>query len=184
MLTSLSIIQCNNTLYVEMTEKQNGHPIPCIHFSLARYRLWTGIKAKPAFRSHSWLIKEVRKLLTRGEDIDEVVNQQKVKKVKVKFLASHLVHIIRQSYQNFGWSYGATFNTNDLDFAAQSALSYCYYNCTIYGDCSISTLFSKLSRSNMPSCSIENNRLLCIGMTQQYSEQMTDFIASLGGSNP
>ena len=53
--------------------------------TLAKYCQWTGIKAKSAFRSHSQLIQEVRKLLTRGENVNEVVNRQKVKKLKVTF---------------------------------------------------------------------------------------------------
>ena len=33
------IIECDSTLYVGMTRKQNGGPIPRIHCSFAKYRL-------------------------------------------------------------------------------------------------------------------------------------------------
>ena len=45
------IIECDSTLYVGMTRKQNGGPIPPIHYSFTKYRLWKGIKPKRTLSS-------------------------------------------------------------------------------------------------------------------------------------
>ena len=86
-----------------------------------------------------------------------------------------------QSYQSFGWSYDANFNMNDLDFAAQSALFLLLFRLYYIWQLQHFHTIRQLSRSNMLSCSIKNNRLLRIGTSQWCSEQMTDFIVSLGG---
>ena len=65
-----------------MTRKQNGGPIPPIHYSFAKYRLWTSIKSKPAVRSCSRLIIEIIKLQASGKNVVEVANRRKVKKLK------------------------------------------------------------------------------------------------------
>ena len=78
----IHIIEYDSTLYVGMTRKQNGSPIPPIHYSFAKYRLWTSIKSKPAFRSRSQLIIEIIKLQASGKNVIEVTNWQKVKKLK------------------------------------------------------------------------------------------------------
>ena len=84
LFTSVYIIECDRTLHVGMTRKQNGGPIPLIHYSFAKYHLWTGSKPKPALRSLSHLIIEVIKLLISGKNVVEVASPRKVKK-KVKF---------------------------------------------------------------------------------------------------
>ena len=66
---SVAIIECDSTLYVGMTREQNGSSIPSIHYSFAKYRLWTSIKSKPAFRSPSKLIIEIIKLLAIGKNL-------------------------------------------------------------------------------------------------------------------
>ena len=69
------IIDCDSTLYVGMTRKQNGRLRPRIHYSFVRYHLWTGIKPKPAFRNRSLPIIEVVKLLISRKNMYEVVNR-------------------------------------------------------------------------------------------------------------
>ena len=112
--------ECDSTLYAGMTQKQNGKPIPPIHYSFAKYHLWKGIKPKRAFRSHFRLIRAVTKLLTSEKNVDEVANWRKIIKIKDQisglFLNSSSLLIFQQSYQSIYWSYEANFNTSNHNF--------------------------------------------------------------------
>ena len=88
------IIECDSTLYVGMTRKQNGGPIPRIHCSFAKSRLWTGIKPKRTFRSHFRLILEIKQLLTSEKKVVEVANRRKVKKIKGQIFGLLLLLLI------------------------------------------------------------------------------------------
>ena len=83
-----TIIECDSTLYVGMTQKQNGGPILPIHYSFAKYRLRTSIMSKTAFRSRSQLIIEIIKLLASGKNVVEVANRRKVKILDFLFFFS------------------------------------------------------------------------------------------------
>ena len=156
---TLPIIECDSTLYVGMTRKQNGGPIPRIHCSFAKSRLWTGIKPKRTFRSHFRLVLEIKQLLTSKKKVVEVANRRN-KRSNFRTSSSSFLHIFQQSYRSICWSYGANFNTSDLNFLARSAFSYSCYDCTTYGACGISGTIRRLPHSNTPSCSMKNIRLL------------------------
>ena len=61
--------------------------------SFTKYRLWTSIKSKPAFRSHSRLIIEIIKLQESGKNLVEVASRRKVKNLKGQNFGLLLLYI-------------------------------------------------------------------------------------------